>query len=109
MSPGWQSSVLQIASSVEKRTARAFPVLRIDRLARVISTASDNSGSDMRRRSNISSSLTAMGMIYTVPSNSSHGRTCREHTTEHKNHEDSDPAPGREGNVGRSGAQAREE
>ena len=31
MSPGWHESAAQIASSVEKRIARAFPVFRIDR------------------------------------------------------------------------------
>ena len=37
MSPGWHESASQIASSVEKRMARAFPVLRIERLASVMS------------------------------------------------------------------------
>ncbi|PAV67321.1 hypothetical protein WR25_20366 [Diploscapter pachys] len=40
MSPGWQSSTVQIASSVEKRIALALPVLRMERLARVMSTRS---------------------------------------------------------------------
>ena len=35
MSPGWHESASQIASSVEKRIARALPVLRIERLASV--------------------------------------------------------------------------
>jgi hypothetical protein len=36
MSPGWQSSSRQIASSVENRMAFAFPFLSIERLAGVI-------------------------------------------------------------------------
>ena len=35
MSPGWQSSSLQIASRVEKRMALAFPVFKIERFAGV--------------------------------------------------------------------------
>ena len=38
MSPGWHESASQIAASVEKRIARALPVLRIERLASVIPT-----------------------------------------------------------------------
>jgi hypothetical protein len=30
MSPGWHASTSQIASSVEKRIARALPVLRME-------------------------------------------------------------------------------
>ena len=37
MSPGWQVSAQQMASSVEKRIARAFPVLRIERFTIVMS------------------------------------------------------------------------
>ena len=42
MSPGWQSSALQIASNVVKRTAFALPVFKIERLASVSPTFSDN-------------------------------------------------------------------
>ena len=35
-SPGWHESTSQIAASVRKRIARALPVLRIERLARVM-------------------------------------------------------------------------
>src|SRR3989344_494291 len=55
-SPGWQSSSRHRASRVEKRTARALPVLRIDRLARVTPTRSDSSVRDMRRSSSSRSS-----------------------------------------------------
>jgi hypothetical protein len=60
-----------MASSVENRIAFAFPVFRIDRFARVMSTASDNSVSDICRSPNTSSRLTVIGMAQTVPSNSS--------------------------------------
>ena len=49
MSPGWHESASQIASSVEKRIARALPVLRIERLASVIPTRSASSVSVIRR------------------------------------------------------------
>src|SRR5688572_13606435 len=48
-SPGWHSSASQIASSVEKRIARALPVLRMDRLASVIPTLSESSVRVIRR------------------------------------------------------------
>src|SRR5690242_15019147 len=57
-SPGWQSSTSQIASSVEKRIARALPVFRIDRLAMLISTRAASSVSVIRRSWSSSSSLT---------------------------------------------------
>src|SRR5688572_27722095 len=62
MSPGWQESASQIASSVEKRIARALPVLRIERLASVIPTLSARSVSVIRRSCSTSSSLTTMAM-----------------------------------------------
>ena len=62
MSPGWHASASQIASSVEKRIARAFPVLRIDRLARVIPIRSASSVSVIRRSWSRSSSLTAIAI-----------------------------------------------
>src|ERR1700682_2075585 len=61
-SPGWQASTLQIASSVEKRIARALPVFRIDRLASVMSMRSASSVSVMRRSCSRSSSLTRMAI-----------------------------------------------
>ena len=36
ISLGWHSNASQIASSVEKRIAFAFPVFKIDKLAKVI-------------------------------------------------------------------------
>src|SRR5207248_7518463 len=57
-SPGWHRRAVQMASSVDKRTARALPVLRTDRLASVIPILSDNSVRVMRRSWSMSSSLT---------------------------------------------------
>lgn len=43
ISPGWQSSTSQMASSVEKRIAFTFLVFRLDRFTVDIPTRSDNS------------------------------------------------------------------
>src|SRR5215813_8835382 len=48
-SPGWQESASQIASSVEKRIARALPVFKIERLASAIPIRSASSVSVIRR------------------------------------------------------------
>lgn len=47
ISPGWQSRVLQMASSVLKRIAFAFPVFRLDRLDNVRFIFSESSFSDI--------------------------------------------------------------
>ena len=47
MSPGWQSNALQMASSVENRTALAFPVFNTERLAGVMPIFSDSSLRDI--------------------------------------------------------------
>ena len=44
MSPGWQSSALQIASSVESRIAFALPFFKMEMLAIVMPTFSDKLG-----------------------------------------------------------------
>jgi len=62
ISPGWQSSVSQIASSVEKRMALALPVLRMDRFCGVMSTASARSFSRILRCARTTSRLTMMGI-----------------------------------------------
>src|SRR3954466_7277402 len=64
MSPGWHESASHIASSVEKRIARALPVLRIERLASVIPTRSASSVNVIRRSWSRSSSLTAIAMSH---------------------------------------------
>jgi len=62
ISPGWQSSVSQIASSVEKRMALALPVLRMDRFCGVMSTALAKSFSRILRCARTTSKLTMMGI-----------------------------------------------
>ena len=63
MSPGWQSNSLQIASSVEKRIAFAFPVFRIERLAGVRSIFSASSLSEIFRFAIITSKFTIIGIV----------------------------------------------
>lgn len=62
ISPGWQSSSLQMASRVEKRMALAFPVFSMDRLAGVISILSANSPSEIFRRAIIMSRFTIIAI-----------------------------------------------
>src|SRR5262245_20982298 len=64
MSPGWHDSAAQMASSVEKRIARALPVFRIDRFTIVMPTRSASSVSVMRRACSRSSSLTVIAMSH---------------------------------------------
>ena len=68
ISPGWQSSALQIASKVLKRIAFAFPVFRIERFDNVRSTLSESSFSEIFRFAIITSKFTIIGMAYTVKS-----------------------------------------
>src|SRR2546430_3445877 len=92
MSPGWHESASQIASSVEKRIARALPVLRIERLASVIPTRSASSVSVMRRSWSRSSSLTAIAISHRSYEVVAHERAFREHAGQHKREEDGEPA-----------------
>ena len=62
ISPGWQLSSRQIASNVEKRTAFALPVLRMDRFTIVISTRSESSDSDILRLASITSKFTIIAI-----------------------------------------------
>lgn len=55
MSPGWHFKNVQILASVENRIARAFPVLRMDKLVKEIPTASDSSVKVFLRLANITS------------------------------------------------------
>src|SRR5437899_1849500 len=80
MSPGWQESASQMASSVEKRMARALPVLRMERLASVIPTRSASSVSVIRRSWSRSSSLTAIAMSHCPFEVLSHERAFGEHS-----------------------------
>ncbi len=61
-SPGWQSSSLQIASSVENRTAFAFPFLSIERLAGVMSMRRASSPSGILRLAIMTSMLMIIAM-----------------------------------------------
>ena len=66
ISPGWQSSSLQIASRVEKRMALAFPVFKIERFAGVRSILSASSPSEIFRFAIITSRFTIIGINYSV-------------------------------------------
>lgn len=69
MSPGWQSNALQIASRVVKRTALAFPVFSMDRLAKVSPTLAESSFSEIFLSAITTSKLMIIGIcdwIYIV-------------------------------------------
>src|SRR5215469_9136345 len=95
MSPGWHDSASQIASSVEKRIARALPVLRIDKLASVIPTRSASSVSVIRRSWSRSSSLTAIAMSHCTFEVFAHERAFREHAGQQEREEHGEPAADR--------------
>src|SRR5215216_2675806 len=99
MSPGWHESASQIASSVEKRIARALPVLRIERLASVIPTRSASSVSVIRRSCSRSSSLTAIAMSYRPFEVFAHERAFGEHAGQQKREEYGEPTVDRKAGV----------
>src|SRR5436305_12727856 len=99
MSPGWQESASQIASSVEKRIARALPVLRIERLASAIPIRSASSVSVIRRSWSRSSSLTAIAMSHDPFEVFAHERAFREHAGQHERENDHEPAADRESGI----------
>src|SRR5205814_10527504 len=92
MSPGWQESVPQIALSVEKRIARALPVLRIERLASAIPIRSASSVSVIRRSWSRSSSLTEIAMSPRPFERFAHERACREHAAQQESEQYGEPA-----------------
>src|SRR5688572_28583552 len=92
MSPGWHESASQIASSVEKRIARALPVLRIDKLASVISIRSSSSLSVIRRSWSTSSSLTAIAISHRPFEVVAHARAFREDAGQQEREEHGEPA-----------------
>src|SRR5690348_1208982 len=92
MSPGWHESASQIASSVEKRIARALPVLRIERLASVILTWSASSVSVIRRSWSRSSSLTAIAISHRPLEVFAHERAFREHASQQEREEYGEPS-----------------
>src|SRR5207248_3434252 len=99
MSPGWHESASQIASSVEKRIARALPVLRIERLASVIPTRSASSVSVIRRSWSTSSSLTAIAMSHHSFEVFAHERAFREHAGQQEREEYGEPAADRKTSI----------
>ena len=62
ISPGWHSRILHIASRVEKRTAFALPVLRIERFAMVMPTFSESSVMLIFRFASMTSRFTCIAM-----------------------------------------------
>src|SRR5688500_20092284 len=100
MSPGWHESAWQIDSSVEKRIARALPVLRIERLASVIPTRSAKSVSVIRRSCSMSSSLTTIDMSDRPFEGVAHARPFGGGSSQHEHEEDGEPAGGREAGGG---------
>src|SRR6267378_569681 len=91
-SPGWHESASQIASSVEKRIARALPVLRIERLASAIPIRSASSVSVIRRSWSRSSSLMAIAMSHRPFEVFAHQRAFREHAGQQEREEYCEPA-----------------
>src|SRR4249919_2168045 len=95
MSPGWQPNAPQIASSVEKRIARALPVFRMDRLASVMSTRVASSVSVIRRSWSRSSSLMAMAMSHRPFEVVAHPRALDEDARQDEGQDHGQPAAGR--------------
>ncbi len=63
MSAGWHSRILQIFDKVEKRIARAFPVFRIDKFAKVMPIFCASSVMEILRSTKRRSRLTLIGKI----------------------------------------------
>src|SRR5215213_821143 len=99
MSPGWHESASQIASSVEKRIARALPVLRMERLGSAIPIRSASSVSVIRRSWSRSSSLTAIAMSHRPFEVFTHERAFREHAGQQEREEYGEPAVDRKAGV----------
>src|SRR5512145_1991978 len=99
MSPGWHDSASQIASSVEKRIARALPVFKIERLASVIPTRSASSVSVIRRSWSRSSSLTAIAISHRAFEIVAHERSLCEHAGQQEGEEYGEPAADREAGI----------
>src|SRR6185503_10547355 len=96
MSPGWHASASQIASSVEKRIARALPVFRIERLASAIPILSASSVSVIRRSWSRSSSLMVIAMSHRPFEVFAHERAFSEHPGQQEREEYGEPAADRE-------------
>src|SRR5882724_11080516 len=99
MSPGWHESASQIASSVEKRIARALPVLRIERLASAIPIRSASSVSVIRRSWSKSSSLTEIAISHCPFEVFAHARAFSEHAGQQERQEYGEPAVDRKAGI----------
>src|SRR5262245_12000262 len=99
MSPGWHESASQIASSVEKRIARALPVLRIERLASVIPIRSASSVNVIRRSWSRSSSLTAIAISHCPFEVFTHDRAFGKDAGQQKREEYGEPATDRKAGI----------
>src|SRR6266700_3607933 len=99
MSPGWHESASQIAASVEKRIARALPVLRIERLASAIPIRSASSVSVIRRSWSRSPSLTAIAMSHCPVEVFAHARAFREHAGQQERENYREPAADRKAGI----------
>src|SRR3954451_25434216 len=99
MSPGWHESASQIASSVEKRIARALPVLRIERLANVMPSRSASSVSVIRRSWRRSSSLTAIGISHRPLKVFAHERAFGEHARQQEREKHGEPPVDRKAGI----------
>ena len=66
ISPGWQSRISQMVSSVENLTALAFPVFKTERFAGVIPTLSANSCDEILRFAIITSRFTIIGIRHQI-------------------------------------------
>src|SRR5207244_6924875 len=99
MSPGWHESASQIASSVEKRIARALPVLRIERLASAMPIRSASAVSVIRRSWSRSSSLMAIAKSHRPFEVVAHERSFREHAGQQEREEYGEPAVDRKAGI----------
>lgn len=61
MSAGWHSRILQIFERVENRIARAFPVFKIDKFAKVMPIFCASSVIEILRSTKMRSRLTLIG------------------------------------------------
>src|SRR4051794_119511 len=88
-----------MASSVEKRMARALPVLRIDRLASVMSIFSASSVRVIRRWWSSSSSLTTIAISDGPFEVFAHQSAFREHSREDEGQDHTEPAVDRKSSI----------
>jgi hypothetical protein len=66
ISPGWHSSALQIASSVDSRIAFALPFFKMEILAIVMPTLSESSVTLIFRFANMTSMLMMIAMLVSL-------------------------------------------